>query len=155
MSEPINPSTPEIQGDPEALGNGGKKALAAERAERKAAETRAAELEKQINDLQATHQQELEAANTAATDATQRAEQAETKSLRYLVALEEGVPAKHIGRLQGGTEEELRADAATFVADIAPGPTSPKPDLSQGAAAGQVARSMKPGADTFAAGIRL
>jgi hypothetical protein len=139
MSDPIEPQEPAGQGDPDKLGDGGKKALETERAARKAAEARAAtaesrvtELETQIGSLEATHQQALEAATQAASDAESRATSAESDTLRYKVALETGVPARHIGRLQGDTEEALREDAASFVADIVPGKTTPKPDLSQG-----------------------
>jgi hypothetical protein len=120
------------QGDPNALGDGGKKALEAERDARKAAERRVSELENQVSTLQASHQQELAAATQATNDAESRAATAEASVLRYKVALEEGVPAKHIGRLQGDTEEALREDAAAFVADIVPGSTTPRPDPSQG-----------------------
>ncbi|WDF34552.1 hypothetical protein PTW37_06540 [Arthrobacter agilis] len=139
MSDPNDSQTP-AQGDPGQLGDGGKKALDAERDARRAAERKASDLETQIANLTREHetaltavQQELTAAQQAATETVTRAEQAENTSLRYRVALETGVPAKHIGRLQGDTEEALREDAAAFVADIVPGPTTPKPDLSQGA----------------------
>lgn len=132
MSDPIESQEPAQQGDPNALGDGGKKALEAERAARKAAESRVAELENQVTTLTTTHQQALDAATSAATEATSRADKADGEVLRYRVALETGVPAKHIGRLQGDTEEALREDAASFVADIVPGKTTPKPDLSQG-----------------------
>ena len=84
----------------------------------------------------------------SANEATSRAEKADGEVLRYRVALETGVPARHIGRLQGATEEELRADAASFVADIVPGKTTPKPDLSQGPQGTDATQST---ADQFAA----
>lgn len=147
MSDPIEPQNPAGQGDPDQLGDGGKKALEAERAARRAAEARVAELENQVTTLTTTHQQALDAATTAATEATTRADKADGEVLRYRVALETGVPAKHIGRLQGDTEEALREDAASFVADIVPGPATPKPDLSQGPQGGDVKQST---ADQFA-----
>lgn len=148
MSDPNEPQNPNPQGDPEQLGDGGKKALETERAARKAAESRAAaaesrvtELETQVGTLETTHQQALEAANQAASDAESRATAAEGDTLRYKVALETGVPAKHISRLRGDTEEALRQDAADFVADIVPGKTTPKPDLSQGPQGGDAPQS--------------
>lgn len=149
MSEPNEPQEP-AQGDPDALGDSGKKALQAIRKERDDALRRAADLENQVSTLQTTHQQALEAANNAAAEAATRAEKAESGNLRYRVALEEGVPAKHINRLQGDTEEALREDAAAFVADFTPAPTTPKPDLSQGAK-GEPAKSST--ADQFASAI--
>lgn len=155
MSDPIEPQNPNPQGDPEQLGDSGKKALDTERAARKAAEVRAAaaesrvtELETQIGTLETTHQQALAEVTQAATDAEARAASAEGDTLRYKVALETGVPARHIGRLQGDTEEALREDAASFVADIVPGKTTPKPDLSQGPQGGDAPQST---ADQFAA----
>ena len=155
MSDPIEPQEPATQGDPDKLGDGGKKALETERAARKAAEARAAaaesrvtELETEIGSLNTTHQQALEAATTEANTARTEAEKAAQDTLRYKVALETGVPAKHIGRLQGDTEEALREDAASFVADIVPGKTTPKPDLSQGPQGGDAPQST---ADQFAA----
>jgi hypothetical protein len=155
MSDPNDSTEPVQQGDPAALGDGGKKALDAERAARKAAEKRAeaaeskvTELETQIGTLETTHQQALAEVTTSAEDARTEAEKAAADVLRYRVALETGVPAKHIGRLQGATEEELRADAASFVADIVPGKTTPKPDLSQGPQGADTTQST---ADQFAA----
>lgn len=150
MSEPNDSQETTTQGDPDALADGGKKALDAERNARKAAERRVGELENQVTSLQSSHETALTAATTAATEATTRAEAAEGNTLRYRVALETGVPAKHIGRLQGDTEEALREDAAAFVADIVPGPTTPKPDPSQGAK-GEPAKSST--ADQFASAI--
>jgi hypothetical protein len=148
MSDPNEPQEPAPQGDPEKLGDGGKKALDAERAARKAAESRVAELEAQLGTLTTEHQQALEAATTEAAEATKRADKSEADVLRYRVALETGVPAKHIGRLQGDTEEALRKDAAAFVADIVPGKTTPKPDPSQGPKGDDAKQST---ADQFAA----
>jgi hypothetical protein len=155
MSDPNDLTPPAQQGDPAELGDAGKKALEAERAARKAAEKRAeaaeskaAELETQLGALETTHQQALAEVTTSAEDARTEAERAAADVLRYRVALETGVPAKHIGRLQGATEEELRADAASFVADIVPGKTTPKPDLSQGPQGADATQST---ADQFAA----
>lgn len=148
MSDPIEPQEPAGQGDPDKLGDSGKKALDAERAARRAAEARVAELETQIGSLTTEHQQALEAAATEAAEARTDAEKASGEVLRYRVALETGVPAKHIGRLQGDTEEALREDAASFVADIVPGKTTPKPDLSQGPKGDDAKQST---ADQFAA----
>lgn len=155
MSDPNDPQNPNPQGDPEQLGDSGKKALETERAARKAAESRAiaaenrvTELETQVGTLETTHQQALEAVTSEANTARTEAEKAANDTLRYRVALETGVPARHIGRLQGDTEEALREDAAAFVADIVPGKTTPKPDLSQGPQGGDAPQST---ADQFAA----
>ena len=148
MSDPNDPQEPAGQGDPEKLGDGGKKALDAERAARRAAEARVAELETQIGSLTTEHQQAIESVTSEAATARTEAEKAASDVLRYRVALETGVPAKHIGRLQGDTEEALREDAAAFVADIVPGKTTPKPDLSQGPQGGDAPQST---ADQFAA----
>lgn len=132
MSDTTTEPQAQAQGDPEELGDAGRRALRAERERANTAERRVAELETQVSTLTAEHETALAAANQAAEDERSRADRAEGDTLRYRVALETGVPARHIGRLQGDTEEALREDAAAFVADITPGPTTPKPDLSQG-----------------------
>lgn len=133
MSDTTTEPQAQVQGDPDELGEAGKKALRAERERANAAERRVTELENQVSTLTAEHETALTAATQAVEDERSRADKAEGDTLRFRVALETGVPAKHIGRLQGDTEEALREDAAAFVADITPGPTTPKPDLSQGA----------------------
>lgn len=116
----------------EGLGEGGKKALSAEREARKAAEKTAAELKAKLDEIEQANLSDLEKAQQAAKAATDRLAEIEATSLRQKVAIEKGVPAKWVDRLRGSTEEELSADADLILADVQPSPTTPKPDLSQG-----------------------
>ena len=116
----------------EGLGEGGKKALSAEREARKAAEKAAAELKAKLDEIEQANLSDLEKAQQAAKAAQDRLAEMEATSLRQKVAIEKGVPAKWVDRLRGDTEDELAADADQILADIQQSPTTPKPDLSQG-----------------------
>ena len=74
---------------------------------------------------------EVEKAKRDAQEATQRADKLERRNLLATVALEEGIPAKWVPRLVGDTEEELRADAQSILADLSK-TRKPAPDPSQG-----------------------
>ncbi|UJP39334.1 hypothetical protein [Cellulomonas palmilytica] len=114
----------------EPLGEGGKKALVAEREARAAAEAELAKLRKEIEDSK------LSAEEKAAADlaAAQRdAAAAQLRALRYEVAADKGLDLKLAGRLTGSTRAELEADADELKSLIpAAAPTGPKPDRSQG-----------------------
>ena len=75
---------------------------------------------------------EIEKAQRDAAEATQELVSLRRDSLRQKVALDAGLPAKWVGRLQGDSEEELAADAASILADLNK-PRKPAPDASQGA----------------------
>lgn len=138
MSEAVTESVAEVaaepQGDPVELGDGGKKALDAER-------KRANALDKQLKAILAEREEaetaklsELEQAKRAATESATRLAEYERTTIRQKVALEKGLPASLVGRLQGDDEESLSADADALLA-LLNTPTSPKPDPSQGAKA--------------------
>jgi hypothetical protein len=137
MSEAVTESVADVaepQGDPVELGDGGKKALDAER-------KRANALDKQLKAILAEREEaetaklsELEKAKRAATEAATRLAEYERTTIRQKVALEKGVPASLVARLQGDDEESLSADADALLA-LLNAPTSPKPDPSQGAKA--------------------
>lgn len=76
---------------------------------------------------------EIEKAQRDAADASQKLAKIERENLLKTVAINEGVPAKWVSRLQGDTEEELVADARAILADLAKQPKKPEPDASQGA----------------------
>lgn len=131
------------QGDPvdAELGEGGKKALVAERESRKAAERDAAALQARVDELEAASLSELEKAQKAAADADARAAdfEAQIKArdveiLRQRVANELKLPAELVDRLRGDDEEAIRADAKSLAAIIptANGSPRPKPDPFQG-----------------------
>ena len=75
---------------------------------------------------------EVEKAKRDADEASQKLARIERENLLKTVALNEGVPAKWVGRLQGDTEEELVADARSILADLNK-TKKPEPDPSQGA----------------------
>jgi hypothetical protein len=129
---PVAPEAVEPQGDPVELGDGGKKALEAER-------KRANALEKQLKAFQGEREAaeaekltELERAQKAAKEASERLAEYEKTTMRQKVALDTGLPAALVGRLQGDDEESLIADAESLMA-LLNTPTTPKPDPSQGA----------------------
>lgn len=111
------------------------------------------------NSSAATRLAEIEEANkTAEQKAADRLAAAETKAAalelkaaRAEVAAEKGVP---MGLISGSDRAEMEAAADALIAFKAATPAAPKPDFSQGAQ-GQPTRITTPGADTFAAGVRL
>lgn len=74
---------------------------------------------------------EVERAKRDAEEATRELDKLRKDSLRKTVALNAGLPAKWVSRLQGDSEEELAADAAEILADLNK-TRKPAPDPSQG-----------------------
>ena len=74
---------------------------------------------------------EIEKAQRDAQEAAQELTNLRRDSLRQKVALDAGLPAKWVGRLQGDSEEDLRADALEILADLNK-TRKPAPDPSQG-----------------------
>jgi len=132
--DPVEPTEP--QGDPagkddKPLGENGEKALKAERDARKAAETSAASLQKQLDEIAAANLTELERAQQSATEATATAETAMKEALRLRVAAKHGINDEDADLfLTGSDQETVERQAAALVARTSAGP---KPDLSQGA----------------------
>lgn len=118
---PPVPTPPPATGDtaPDQLGEGGKKALEAERAARAKAEADLKAYKQEIEDSKKTAEQKA-ADDLAAATATASAEAA--KALRYEVAAEKGLDLALAARLTGSTREDLEADADKLMALI------PKPD---------------------------
>lgn len=131
----VAPKAPEPtttpQGEPadKPLGPNGEKALKAERERADAAERRLKEIETaQLSDLEKAQKQAQEA-QTQLAEITRQ-------STRNAVALAKGVPVDLVDFLTGDTEEEMAARADVLLARISTAPTTPKPDLTQGAARG-------------------
>lgn len=129
------------QGDPEALGDAGKAALAAERKRANDAEKLAREAQARITELEEKDATELEKA-TRRIKELEEANQTLTADvatrdktiLRLNTGIDEGLPKNLIARLQGDDEEAIKADAASLrelVPDNTPNPF-PKADPSQG-----------------------
>lgn len=114
------------------LGDTGKKALAAERDARKAAEKELAKYRKAEQDR--ADADKTEAEKRAAAE--QRATDAELRATRLEVAHAKGLTPAQAKRLVGSTQAEIEADADEILRDFptAPAkPAAPKPDPSQGA----------------------
>jgi len=122
------PSTPE-------LGDAGKKAIQAEREARKAAEKSASELAAKLKAFEDANLSEIERANKAAEESAAELAALRQENMRNSVALAKGVPAELIDFLTGSTEEEVSAKADLLLSKLNT-PTTPKPDLSQGAKGG-------------------
>lgn len=131
-----DPEQTNAQGDPaedESLGEGGKKALKAEREARTAAEKQAAELKAKLDKIEAANMSELERAQKAAQDAQEIAAKATLEAMRFRIAAEHGITANAELILTAPDEATMRQQAALWTQREAAAPTAPKPDLTQGA----------------------
>lgn len=135
-AEPENPNPALPPADPpEAdpqLGDAGKKALDAMKAERAAAKREAAELAKRLKAYEDRDKTDSEKAAEALKAAEGRATAAEREVLRMRVAAELAVPAELHEFLTGDSEDELRAKAEKLAA-LSSAPKRPRPDPGQGA----------------------
>lgn len=130
------------QGDPEPqqLGDGGKKALDAERKAKRDAEKRAAELEARLQQFEDANKTEAQRLTDQMTAAVTRAETAEKTATRLRVALAKGLPLDLADRLRGDSEDDLTADADALLALVNPPQPDedtsrvpgPRPDMTQG-----------------------
>ena len=113
------------------LGDGGLKALQAEREARKVAEKTNAELVAKLKEFEDSKLSELEKAQNAAAESAAELAKLRKDNIRNTVALSKGVPADLVEFLTGDTEEDVAAKADLLLARLnAPG--APKPDPSQG-----------------------
>ena len=76
-----------------------------------------------LAEIEAASKSEQEKAADTARTATERADKAERELLRLRVASEKGLTASQAKRLQGDTEDDLRADADELVAEFKPSAT--------------------------------
>ena len=138
----------------ETLGDPGKKALAAERDARKAAEHRFAEAEARLKEIEDANLSELQKAQRDADEYRSKLASLQVENARSRIALEKGVPSDLIEFIVGEDEEQMAAKADLLMSRLNSTPSTPKPDFTQGAS-GTPAPATRPGADTFAAGVRL
>lgn len=120
-----------------ALNEGGIKALHAERDARKQAERTAADLQKQIDALNAEKLTDLEKAQQAAKAAEDERDAARVEALRFKVAAANGITAEDAELLLTATTEEAMTAQAKRLAERTPDIKTPKPDLSQGGGGGK------------------
>lgn len=69
-----------------------------------------------------------------------------SQNLRLQVAVDKGVPAKWVPRLQGSTAEELAADADDILSTLKPDTSAPKADPTQGGTGQQTSAPPDPNA---------
>lgn len=127
-SEP--PAEPPAKDD---LGDGGKKALDAERAAARAAKKQVADLEAKLKEYEDRDKSETEKLSERVAAAEKRAADAEAKAARAEVAIVSKLTEAQASRLRGTTREELLADAEAMKAEWAtpdqPAPPPSAPDL--------------------------
>lgn len=104
------------------LGDAGKKALDAERREKRAAEKRAADLEARLKEFEDRDKTESTRAIERAEAAEKAAAAAEARALRLEVASEKGLTPAQAKRLVGDSREELEADANELLETFKPSP---------------------------------
>ena len=146
-TEPATDTAPATTPPADDLGDAGKKALAAERAAKRAAEKQVAELAAKVKEFEDASKSEAEKAAARAEAAEKALAEMTAKALRLQVVTEVGVPADLAEFLTGSDEESLRAQAEKLMAATAASkaPRAPQPDPSQGAkpngAASQLTRA--------------
>lgn len=91
-----------------------------------------ADAAKRLKDIEDRDLSDLEKARRDATEATGKLAHFEQTTMRQRIALEKGMPASLVSRLQGSTEDEINADADALMLLIK-APVTPRPDTSQGA----------------------
>ena len=139
MSEQNTESTTEAteQGatpnDVAELGEGGQKALKAEREARKAAEKAATDLQSQLEQIQQAQMSDLEKAQAQARSYEEAATKAEAEALRWRIAAKHGISDEDAETFLTGSDEESLTRQAERLASLATtAPTTPKPDRTQG-----------------------
>ena len=130
------------------LGDGGKKAIQAEREARKAAEKANAELAARLKEFEDSKLSELERAKKEAEESAAELAKLRHENTRSKVALDKGIPADLVEFLTGDTEGDIAAKADLLLARLNT-PGTPKPDPSQGAKGGATALNGDPLLDTL------
>jgi hypothetical protein len=119
------------QGDPADLGDAGKRALAAERDARKAAEKTATDLAAKVQAFEDAQKTDAQKSADALAAAQKAASDSAATALRYEVAAEKGIPLGAAARLTGSTREEMLADADVLKGLLGTTAPGPRPDLTQ------------------------
>ena len=119
-----------------------------------AAERRFAEAEARLKEIEDANLSELQKAQRDADEYRSKLASLQVENARSRIALEKGVPSDLIEFIVGEDEEQMAAKADLLMSRLNSTPSTPKPDFTQGAS-GTPAPATRPGADTFAAGVRL
>ncbi len=122
----------------DGLGDGGKKALDAERSARRAAEKAANEALAKVKEFEDRDKTEQERLTEQLAAMKSEAAQAKAESLRLRIAAETGLSPDLFEFLTGDDEEQVRAKAQKLQAATAAAtdPRRPAPDPTQGAKQG-------------------
>ena len=134
-TEPNAETTPPsaTPADVAELGDPGKKAIAAERAARKAAEDANKSLQAQLDEIKKSQMSDLEKAQALAQEQQKAAEQARAEALRWRIAAKHGISDEDAETfLTGADEDTLTRQAQRLAALNTAAPATPKPDRSQG-----------------------
>lgn len=94
--------------------------------------TKAQGYEQQVKEFEDSNKTEQEKLNERLSGAETRATQAEDELLRFKVAVQKKLPVELIGRMRGGTQEELEADAEELLKLVAPDERDPIIDFGPG-----------------------
>ena len=142
MPEPITPdpvATPEVEPvvtpEPkdEFNGEGGPKALAAEREARKAAEAKIAAYDAKENEAAKANLSEVERAQAEAAEAAKARDEASAELARYKVAAKHGITDEDDLELLAAAPDEATMERLAARMASSGAAKTPKPDLSQGA----------------------
>lgn len=104
--------------------------------EQRAKENKSASAE--LTKLKAANMSELEKAQAAAAENLKAAETARSEALRLRIAIKHGISDEDAETFLTGTDEESltkQAERLAAMAQVPAGPTTPKPDLTQGGSA--------------------
>lgn len=112
-TEPVEGATPEAE---ETLGDGGKKALQAEREARKAAAAKAAELEAKLRELEDRDKSEEERAAAERDRLQAEIAALQVTKVRAEVAAARGVPVEILAGPVSGDEADVQAFAEALLA---------------------------------------
>ena len=125
MSEPTETEAPtpasvpnvEPQGDPADLGEGGKKALEAERKRAAKAERELKAMQTRLDEIEAAKLSDLELAQKQATEAAAEAERARTEVLRFRIAAKHGISDEDADLFLTGSDEDTLTRQAQRLAE--------------------------------------
>lgn len=115
--------TPEaLQGDPEPLGDAGKKALESERRARKAAEKELHATKARIQEFEAERLSKEELAQQQRDEAAARAAKAEAEALRWRIAAKHGITDEDAELFLTAADEDTLTRQAERFNELAPRP---------------------------------
>lgn len=122
MADEAGTATPDSplqeSSDSEPLGDGGKKALDAERRARNSAEREAKQLKARLDEIEAATLSKEEKAHKLAAEAEARAAAAEASAMRYKVAAKEGITDEDAELFLTGADEATLLKQATRLGEL-------------------------------------